>query len=148
MIGLPVDHKLLAACEHRLGRVVEAASTFNLRRVASPAGNFNPRKPARLMLALSEDDLWLLDFKHRLVGFEVGAVLCRFPRHGMVAQWRHRSWAWPDVWKVDLSWPELATFVHGSLIGGDDANRLQGLLMADEFDEVCAMASADEGWSG
>ena len=77
----------------------------------------------------------------------MGGVLCRFPRLGLVSQWRHRSWAWPAVWAAELSWPELTTYVTGSLIGGQDADRLMGLLAADEFDGVCAMAVADEGWS-
>jgi hypothetical protein len=134
MIGLPIEHKLAIACERRIGRVVDVASTFNLRRVASPAGNFNPRRPLPVVVALAEDDLWLLEFRYRLVGFDVGAVLCRFPRRGLVSQWHNRSWAWPAVWKADLSWPELATYVQGSLIGGVDADRFMGFLAADEFD--------------
>lgn len=148
MIGLPVTDNLLTACEHRLGRVVDVASTLNLRRVASPAGNFKPRKPLQVVAALTEDDLWLLEFRYRVVSFEVGAVLCRLPRRGLVSQWRHRSWAWPAVWKVELSWPELATCVQGTLIGGDDADRIQGLLAADEFDAVqVAAVAADDEWS-
>lgn len=147
MIGVPVDEKLAMACERRLGRVVDVASTFNLQSVASPAGNLKPRKLLRLVAALTEDDLWLLEFGYWVVGFEVGAALCRFPRPGLVSHWRHRSWAWPTVWKVELSWPDLATYVAGSMIGGDDANRLMGLLVAGELD--CASttaAAAEEGW--
>jgi hypothetical protein len=147
MVGVPVDEKLAMACERRLGRVVDVASTFDLGRVASPAGNFNPRKPLHVVVALTEDDFWLLEFGYWVVGFEVGAVLCRFPRLGLVSQCRHRSWAWPTVWKVELSWPSLATFVVGSMIAGDDANRLMGLLVADELDCASTTAAADEGWS-
>ena len=46
------------------------------------------------------------------------------------------------MWKARLSWPELATYVTGSMIGGQDADRLVGLLAADEFDAVCATATA------
>jgi hypothetical protein len=146
MIGIPVDDKLAFACEQRLGRVVHVASTFHLRRIASPVGSFNPRKPLRVVVALSEDDLWLLEFGYWVVGFEVGVALCRFPRSGLVSQWRHRSWAWPAVWKVELSWPDLATYVAGSMIGRDDANRLMGLLVADELDRASTTAAAaDEG---
>ncbi len=60
MIGVPVEQKLAMACEQRLGRVVDAASTFNLRHVASPAGSFKPRKPLRLVVAMTDGDLWLL----------------------------------------------------------------------------------------
>lgn len=148
MIGVPVDQKLATRCEHRVGRVVEVASVFNLQRVASPAGNLEPRKSVRIVLALTEKDVWLLEFRYWTVGFDVGGVLCRFPRLGLVSQWRHRSWAWPAVWKVELSWPELATYVTGSLIGGDDADRIMGLLAADEFDRAQPIAiRADRGWS-
>jgi hypothetical protein len=139
MIGVPIGPRLALACERRVGRVVHVASTFNLRRIASPAGNFQPRKPLRVVTALTDDELWLLELRQWGIGFHVGAVLCRFPRHCLVAEWRHRPWAWPAVWKVELSWPLLATYVVGSLIGGEDADTLMGLLTADEFDGVRTM---------
>lgn len=149
MIGVPVEHKLTIACEQRLGRAVDVASTFNLQGIMSPAGNFKPRKPLRVAVGLTQSDVWLLDFHYWALGFDVGGVLCRVPRRGLVSQWRHRSWAWPAVWRVELSWPELATYITGSLIGGDDANRIMGLLAADEFDGAQATGGpADEGWSG
>ena len=142
MIGVPVEHKLAMACEERLGRIVDVASTFNLQRVMSPVGNFKPRRSLRVVLALTESDLWLLELRYWAVGFDVGGVLCQFPRFGLVTQSRHQPWAWPAVWKARLSWPELATYVTGSMIGGQDADRLVGLLAADEFDAVCATATA------
>jgi hypothetical protein len=144
MIGVPVEHKLAMACEHRLGRVIDVASLFNLRRVTSPVGNLSPRRPLRLVVALTESDLWLLEFRYWAVGFDVGGVLCLFPRLGLASQWHRRRWAWPAVWKAELSWPELATYVTGSLIGGDDANRMMGLLAADEFDRAQGMSVPSE----
>ena len=148
MIGVPVEHKLTIACEQRLGRVVYVASVFNLGRVTSPVGNFKPPKALPLVLALTEHDLWLLEFRSWAVGFDVRGVLCRLPRFGLVSQWRHRAWAWPAVWRAELSWPEIATYVTGSAISGQDADRIMGLLAADEFTDACATAVADEGWSG
>jgi hypothetical protein len=133
MIGVPVEDRLALACERRLGQAVRAASTFNLHRIASPAGNLKPRKPLRVVLAMTDEEVWLLEFEYWVVGFDVGAALCPFPRGGLVSQWRHRWWAWPAVWKAELSWPELATYVVGSLIGGEDTDRIMGLLTADEF---------------
>ena len=148
VIGVPVEQKLRIACEQRLGAAVQAASTFNLIRVRSPAGNLKPRRPLRVALALTDRDVWLLEFRYWVAGFDVAAALCRLPRSGLFSHWRHRSWAWPAVWKAELSWPEAATYVVGSLIGGDDADRIIGLLAADEFDAIQAMASAgDEGTS-
>ena len=147
VIGALVEHKLAMACEERLGRVVDVASSFNLERVTSPVGNFKPRKSLRVVLALTESDLSVLEFRSWAVGFDVGGVLCQFPRSGLVGQWRRHPWAWPAVWKAKLSWPALATYATGSMIGGKDADRMMGLLAADEFDTVCATAAAAEAWS-
>jgi hypothetical protein len=148
MIGVPVEHQLAMACEQRLGRVVDVASCFNLQRVTSPVGNFKPRKSLRVVLALAASDLWLLESRYWAVGFDVGGVLCRFPRLGLASRWHHHSWAWPAVWKVELSWPELATNITGSLIGGGDADRMMGLLAADEFEGAQPIGvRANRGWS-
>ena len=147
MIGVPVEHKLATACEYRLGRIVDGASVFNLQAVKSPVGNFETRKSLRVVLALAEGDLWLLEFRYWAVGFDVSGVLCRFPRLGLSSKWCHRWWAWPAVWKAELSWPGLATYLTGSLIGGDDADRIIGLLAADEFEAVQPIrVRADRGW--
>ncbi len=115
---MPADESFALACERRLGQIVRVASTFNLHRVVSPAGNLKARKPLRVALATTDDDLWLIEFHYWVVGFDVGAALCRFPRHGLVSQWRNRWWGWPAVWQATLSWPTLGTYVVGSLIGG------------------------------
>lgn len=148
MIGVPVEHKLAMACEQRLGRIVDVASVFNLETVTSPVRNFDPWKSLRVALVLADGDLWILEFRYWAVGFDVGGVLCRFPRLGLASQWRRRWWAWPAVWKAELSWPGLATYISGSLIGGDDADRLMGLLAADEFDGAQTIGvRVDRGWS-
>jgi hypothetical protein len=148
MIGVPVEHKLAMTCEHRLGRIVDVASVFNLQRVASPIGDFEPRKSLRVVLALADGGLWLLEFRYWAVGFDVSGVLFRLPRVGLASQWRHRWWAWPAVWKAELSWPGLATYITGSLIGGDDADRIMGLLAADAFNGAQPIgARAERGWS-
>jgi len=133
MRGVPVEKSLALSCERRLGELVRAASTFNLHRIASPAGSLKPHKPLRVVLAMTDEEVWLLEFEYWVVGFDVGAALCRFPRGDLVSQWRHRWWAWPTVWKTKLSWPGLRIYVVGSLIGGDDADQIIGLLTADEF---------------
>jgi hypothetical protein len=133
MIGVPVQHTLATACEQRLGRIVDAATTFDLHRLSSPAGSLKLRTPLRLVLALTDTDIWLLEFRHWVVGFTIGATLGRFPRRGLAPHWRHRRWAWPAVWKAELSWPETATYVEGAMIGGEDADRIMGLLASDEL---------------
>ena len=133
MIGVPVQTTLNARCEQRLGRIVHASGVFDLHRIVSPAGDLWLRKPRRLVLALTDSDLWLLEFRHWAIGFTIGGALSRFSRRDLVAHWRHRSWAWPAVWKAELSWPDAATYVEGAMIGGADADRIVGLLASDEL---------------
>jgi hypothetical protein len=98
-----------------------------------PAGDLKPRKPRRVVLALTDQDIWLLEFRHWGIGFTIGAVRGRLPRDGLVAHWRHRRWIWPAVWRAELSWPDSATYVEGEMITGDDADRIMGLLASDSL---------------
>lgn len=133
MFGVATDTTLAIACERRLGRIVDGASMFDLHRLATPAGSLKPSRPLSAVIALTDDDLWLLECRFWVVGFNVNRVLGRCPREGAVAYWRHRWWAWPDVWKAELSWPERASYIEGTLMAGSDADRLMGLLASDEF---------------
>lgn len=133
MIGVAAERTLASACEQRLGLVVDVASMFDVRVLSSPAGSFEPRKPLGVVIALTEVDLWLLEFRFWVIGFRVGAALCRWPRHDLVATWHHRWWAWPNVWKAELSWPESGLYLEGALMSGADADRMTGLLVSDEL---------------
>jgi hypothetical protein len=141
MIGVPVQDTLATACERRLGRIVHVASIFDLHRISCPAGSLKTRKPPRVVLALTDEDIWLIELHHWVVGFCVGAVMGRFPRRGLVAHWRHRRWAWPAVWKSELSWPDSAIYVEGALIGGEDADRIMGLLAFDELHRALRLSA-------
>jgi hypothetical protein len=141
MIGVPTGARLASACEQRLGRIVLGASMLDLVRVSSPWGTFKPSKPLRIVVALTDDSLYLVELRSGAVSFSVGTVLCRFPRYGLVAQWRHRWWAWPAVWKAELCWPGAFTFVEGALMAGADADRLMGLLVADDFHREMGLAA-------
>jgi hypothetical protein len=142
MIGVPVEDKLAAACERRVRQRVYVASTLHVRRVVSPAGCAKPRKPERMVIALTEADVWLLGYRYLVVGFSIGPVLCGWPRRVAVAHWRRRWWAWPSVWRLELSWPARAFYVEGDLMGGRDADLLIGLMAGDEFNRVPTEAAS------
>jgi hypothetical protein len=133
VIGVPFEDTLATACERRMGRRVLVASTIHVRRAASPNGRARPRRPERMVIALTDTDLWLLEYRYRVIGFSIGTVLCRWPRRVAVAHWRRRWWAWPSVWRLELSWPTRAFFIEGDLMSGRDADLLIGLMASDEF---------------
>jgi hypothetical protein len=134
MIGVATEATLGLACEQRLGRIVRASTTFSLIAISSPWGRLKPRKPLGVALALTDDELYLLELRNWAISFKVGAALCHSSRDGLVAQWRHRWWGWPEVWKAELSWPEAAIYVEGALMNGKDSGQIMGLLAADDFD--------------
>lgn len=141
MIDSSTETELVVACEQRLGQVVHAASIIHIRRISSPVGRSNPRKPAPMAVALTESDVWFLELRQSIVGLTVGGARCRLPRGGLAAHWRHRRWAWPNVWKAELSWPELATYVEGALMTGADTDRIIGLVTSDELHRELRVAA-------
>jgi hypothetical protein len=133
MIGDPVEASLATECEHRIGERVLAASTLHVRRAVSPDGRVTPRKREPTVMALTESDVWFLEWQYRLFGAKVGAVLCSWPRRAAVASWDHRWWAWPSVWRLELSWPAQAYYIEGEMIAGADAERMIGLMTHDDL---------------
>lgn len=133
MLGVAAERKLAIACEQRLGQIVQVATLFELGQICSPTGSVKPRKPFGAAIALTDTDIWLLELRFWVIGFTVGRVIGRCPRAGLAAHWRHRRWAWPNVWKAELSWPDTAQYVEGTLMSGQDVDRLIGVLAADEF---------------
>jgi hypothetical protein len=142
MIGVPAEDTLVIACERRIGQRVRVASTLHVRRVESPAGRARPCKPERMVIALTDNDLWLLAYRYWVVGFSIGAVLCHWPRRAAVVHWRRRWWTWPSVWRLELSWPARGFYVEGDLMGGLDADLLIGLTTSDDFARAPAEAAA------
>ena len=141
MLGIAAEIKLAHACEERLGEIVHVAATFDLHQLSSPAGHLKPRKPEQMVIALTDADLWLLEYRYRVIGFTVGAPLCHLPRHGLVANWRRRRFTWPAVWRAEFSWPFMATNIEAALVSCNDTLRLMGLLDADEFDHQLGLAA-------
>ena len=133
MIGIAAERKLATTCEQRLDQIVHVAGLFELSQICSPAGSLKPRRPLSAAIALTDTDIWLLELHFWVVGFSIGRVIGRCPRAGLVAHWSHRRWAWPNVWKAELSWPDAALYMEGTLMSGADVDRLIGLLTSDEF---------------
>ena len=118
---------LTAAAEQRLGKLVDVAVLFELRHLASPSGHLRLRRPLRVLLARTDDALYLLEYRYRVLACRVGGVICDLPRRGLVAQCKRQPWAWPMTWRAEFSWPDAATFMAGALMASDEADRLVGL---------------------
>lgn len=136
MIGVPIEQTLATACERRIGQEVRVASTLRLRRVSSPDGRIKARKREEVVIALTESDLWFLEYRYWVFGFRVGGVLARWPRRSAVAHWRHRWWAWPAVWRLELSCPAGPFYVEGDLMSGPDADAMIGLMACDDLERA------------
>jgi len=141
MIDIPAERTLATACERRVGQEVRVASTLHLRRVSSPDGRIKARKREAIVIALTESDLWFLEYRYWGLGFTVGAVLARWPRRAVVAHWRHRWWAWPAVWRLELSCPAGPFYVEGDLMSGTDADAMIGLTACDDLERACVPAA-------
>jgi hypothetical protein len=145
MIGLPNEQTLAIACERRIGYEVRAASTFELRCVSARGVRTKPRRREQIVIALTDHDLWFLEYRYRVVGFTIGSVLTHWPRCAVIAAWRHRRWAWPSVWRLELSWPGRAFYIEGDLMSGQDADALIGLMACDDFDRSPTSPAASVG---
>jgi hypothetical protein len=140
-LGAALDTKLGGMCEQRLGQIVHAAATLDLRRFSCPAGSLKPRKAERMVVALTDEEVWLLELRYRVMGFMVGVPLCQLPRRVLVANWRRRRFRWPAAWQAEFCWPYQAVFIEGDLVDAEDAERIMGLLTADELDRELGLAA-------
>jgi hypothetical protein len=145
MIGIAAEHTLATACERRVGQRVRVASPFHVRRVVSPDGRAKPRKPEPMVVALTDTDIWFLEYRYRVVGFTIGAPLNHWRRRAVVANWRYRWWGWPSVWRLELSWPTRAFYIEGDVMGGPDADLMMGLMAADDLHRSPTAAAATAG---
>ena len=111
--------ELAALCEQRLGLTVDAAAPATVAR----------RAPARCLLALAGDGLWVLEDESRFRRREVGRVLACWDRAqlvGYVQSSRRRA-------RFELSWPRQGVLVRGTMPHGAAADLFAGYLAADEL---------------
>jgi hypothetical protein len=120
---------LCVKARSRIGRPVVAAGVLHTR----------PRQRRRdarmqLLVAITDEHIFVLEYRARMLSVTVGRVLEDLPRAGVVAQWQQRRLI-PGV-RVELSWPHEHVFLTGTLRPGPDTDALLGQLASDEFTEL------------
>jgi hypothetical protein len=126
LLGAPAS--LAEAAQARIGLPVHAAIVLELgaRRPTSLMGT----RSERVLLAVTDSDVYLLDCRRTTLGPRVGGVIDHLPRTGLVSQWQHRRL---DV-KAELSWPESHVYLIARARRGEQTDRAIGLLMTSELD--------------
>jgi hypothetical protein len=113
--------KLALLCERRIGHPVAVAARI---RVETDQGRRRTRA-----LAIAAGQLWWLE----LGGWPrrtVGRVLGWRPLEGLAAHTERRR---NGGYVIELSWPAQCELYTGTLLAGEDAERLVGQLAADAF---------------
>jgi hypothetical protein len=126
LLGPPPS--LSDAAQARIGLPVHAAIVLDLgaRRPNALMGT----RSERVLLAVTDADVYLLDCRRTTLGPRVGGVIDHLPRTGLVSQWQHRRL---DV-KAELSWPEAHVYLTARARRGEQTDRAIGLLMTSELD--------------
>jgi hypothetical protein len=119
---------LADTAQARIGRPVHAAIVLELGS-RGPTALLGARSE-RVLLAVTDADVYLLDCWRSTLGPRVGGVIDHLPRTGLVSRWHHRRL---DV-KAELSWPEAHVYLTARARRGEQTDRAIGLLMSSEFD--------------
>ena len=106
-------------CERRIGLQVDAAAPATLAAQA----------PARCVLALAGDGVWVLKDESRVSHPRIGRVLACWDRRGLVAHLKHSRRAE----RFEFSWPRYGALVRGVMRSGPPAEQFVGHLLADEL---------------
>jgi hypothetical protein len=107
-------------CEQRIGVRVDAAAPVTL-----PG-----EPPARTVIALAGDAVWVLDDESSPTRPQIGRVLASWARQGLVSHVepsRHGQ-------TLELSWPTRGALVRGLIPAGPFADVFAGQLLADELE--------------
>jgi len=119
--------ELAVLAERRLGEPVLAATVFTEHR--GPRGLVRPRPPAAFVLALTDTHLTWIARRPGVLGPRVGAVIARYERSEIVVHTRRRRFST----LLEVSAPAAAALHAGRVPHTADAERLLGLLAADEL---------------
>jgi hypothetical protein len=119
---------LADAAQARIGRPVHAAIVLELG-TRGPNALLGSRSE-RVLLAVTDVDVYLLDCRRTSLGPRVGGVIDHLPRTGLVSQWHHRRL---DV-KAELSWPEAHVYLSARARRGQQTDHAIGLLMSSELE--------------
>jgi hypothetical protein len=106
-------------CERRIGLLVDAAAP------ATVAGDH----PARCVLALAGDGVWVLEDQSRLRHPQVGRVLASWDRSTLVSHVEHSR----GGERFEFSWPRQGALVRGVMPSGEAVDLLAGHLVADKL---------------
>ena len=123
------DDALLTAARARLGERVHAAVILDVG--AGILSALLPRRSAeQLLLAVTDDDIYLLECQRRTLAPKVGGVRHRVPRASLVATWKRRRVAIT----AELSCPDQQLHIVATTRPGPSADRVIGLLMNSELE--------------
>jgi hypothetical protein len=122
------DEWLVQTAQARIGRSVHAATVLNVG--ADALGGLVAGRAEHLVLAVTDEDVYLLEYRRRTLGPRVGGVVNHLPRSGLVGQWKRRRL---DI-KAELSWPDEHVFITGRARPGPQTDRAIGLLIGSEIE--------------
>jgi hypothetical protein len=125
---LGAQASLADAAQARIGHPVHAAIVLELG-ARGPNALLGARGE-RVLLAVTDVDVYLLDCWRTTLGPRVGGVIDHLPRTGLVSQWHHRRL---DV-KAELSWPEAHVYLTARARRGQQTDHAIGLLMSSELE--------------
>ena len=86
-------------------------------------------RPARYVIAITDEHVYLLQQRTHPLGAALGGVIAHYPLAGAVATWRRR----PLTIAAEISWPDEHAFLAGRMPLGAHTERVLGLLTASEF---------------
>jgi hypothetical protein len=122
------DDWLLEVAQARIGRPVHAATVLAVG--AGPLSGLRAGRAEHVVLAVTDEHVYLLDYRRRTLGPRVGGVLSHLPRSGLVAQWQRRRLGV----RAELSWPEEHVFLTANARPGPQTDLAIGLLMGSELE--------------
>src|SRR4051794_17150482 len=124
------DRQRLQAAQARIGQPVHAAVVLTLGGGGLTALTTSRRGREQLLLAVTDEHVYLLDYQPRTLAPRVGGVVAHLPRSGLVAQWRRRRLGV----SAELSWPEEHVFLTGRAPPGPQTDLAIGLLIGSELE--------------
>jgi hypothetical protein len=123
------DDTLLEAAQARLGERVHAAVILDVG--AGTLHALLPRRRAeQLLLAVTDDDVYLLACRRRTLAPMLGAVRHRVARESLIATWQRQRLAIT----AELSCPDQQLHIVATTRPGPSADRVIGLLMNSELE--------------
>jgi hypothetical protein len=123
------QHWLLENARSRIGRDVQSAAVILVDDGPLGAAAW---RGERLVIAITDDEVYLLDYRARTFTPSFGSVVRQLPRSGVLVQWRRRVL---DI-RVELSWPKQHVFLTGTACLDSQTDRVLGQLMSSEFEQL------------